>query len=57
MVALGDDTVHVLDAASGKKRGKAGGIDANCVESSLDGARIAVAGYDNDVRVPEYSPS
>ena len=56
-VALGDDTVRVLDAASGKERGKAGGIDANGVEFSPDGTRIAVAGHDNDVRVPEYSPS
>jgi WD40 repeat protein len=50
-VALGDDSVRVLDAATGKERGKAAGVDANGVAFSPDGTRIAAAGHDNNVHV------
>lgn len=49
-VALGNDTVRLLDATTGKEKGKAD-VDANGLAFSPDGTKLAAAGHDNDVHL------
>ncbi|MBS1825414.1 MAG: WD40 repeat domain-containing protein [Acidobacteria bacterium] len=49
--ALANDTVILLDAATGKELRKAAPIDGNGLAFSQDGTKLAVAGHESDVLV------
>lgn len=50
-VSLGDETVRILDRATGAEKGKIAGADANGLAFSRDGKQVAAAGHDNLVKV------
>jgi len=50
-VALGDETVRILDAVTGNEQGRVPSVEANGLAFSPDGKRIAAAGHDGDVHV------
>lgn len=50
-VSLGDESVRILDRATGAEKGKVPGVDANGLAFSPDAKRIAAAGHDGNVKV------
>ncbi len=50
-ISLGDETVRILDRATGAEKGKIAGVDANGLAFSRDGSRIAAAGHDGNVKI------
>ncbi|MFN7939026.1 MAG: WD40 repeat domain-containing protein [Bryobacteraceae bacterium] len=53
--ALANDTVVLLDGATGKELRKAAGLDGNGLAFSEDGAKLAVAGHDGDVLIVDVA--
>jgi WD40 repeat protein len=50
-VSLGDESVRVVDRATGAEKGKVASVDANGLAYSRDGKQIAAAGHDGNVKV------
>ena len=50
-VSLGDESVRIVDRATGAEKGKVAGVDANGLAYSRDSKRIAAAGHDGNVKV------
>lgn len=52
---LANDTVVLLDGATGKELRKAVGLDVNGLAFSQDGAKLAAAGHDGDVLIVDVA--